>query len=283
MESDRKTAICWSRQNHSQCQHNQRIQIMNKALLFASLAILGSLTAVGTATAQVAGSTTTFGVTITEASEVARGWSVKKGILGKTVYDDAGNKIGSVQDLIITPENHVSYVIVGAGGFIGMGRHDVAIPIAQIHEVGSKIVMPGATKEIVKGMPSFSYAKDTTKRDQFMRKVDENIAKAKNEIAALETKAATITGDARTKLDADNIALKKDLTEAEEKLAKLKRAVGEEWLTFEAEVNAAITRLRKSLNRTTVSAPRHLDNASDQHNGRSPASGQDVRRRLNSI
>jgi sporulation protein YlmC with PRC-barrel domain len=220
---------------------------MKKALLFTSLGILVNLAAAGVATAQVAGSTTTFGVTVTEASEIARGWSVKKGILGKTVYDDAGQKIGIVQDLIITPENHVSYVIVGAGGFIGLGRHDVAIPIAQIHEVGSKIVMPGATKEIVKGMPSFSYAKDTTKRDQFVRKADENIAKAKIEIAALETKAAVITGDVRTRLDANNVALKKDLTEAEEKLARLKRAAGEEWLTLEAEVSAAITRLRNSL------------------------------------
>lgn len=256
---------------------------MKKALLFVSLGILGNLAATGAATAQVAGSTTTFGVTVTEASQVARGWSVKKGILGKTVYDDAGEKIGTVQDLIITPENHVSYVIVGAGGFIGLGRHDVAIPIAQIHEVGSKIVMPGATKEIVKAMPSFNYAKDTTKRDQFVRKADENIAKAKIEIAALETKAAVITGDVRTKLDADNVALKKDLTEAEEKLAKLKRAAGEEWLTFEAEVNTAITRLRKSLNRTTASAPHHLDNASDQRNGRSLVTRQRIGSGQNSI
>jgi sporulation protein YlmC with PRC-barrel domain len=256
---------------------------MKKSLLFASLGIVGNLVLAGTATAQVAGSTTTFGVTVTEASAVARGWSVKKGILGKTVYDDAGNKIGTVQDLIITPENHVSYVIVGAGGFIGMGRHDVAIPIAQIHEVGSKIVMPGATKEIVKAMPSFNYAKDTTKRDQFVRKADEKIAKAKNEIAALETKAAAITGDVRTKLDADNVALKKDLAEAEDKLSRLKQAAGEEWLTFEAGFNAAITRLRKSLNRTTVSAPHHLDNASDQINSRSSAGAQDLRRRQDSI
>ena len=223
---------------------------MKKALLFASLGIMGNLAILGSATAQVAGSTTTFGVTVTEASEVARGWSVKKGILGKTVYDDAGQKIGSVQDLIITPENHVSYVIVGAGGFIGMGRHDVAIPIAQIHDKGGKIVMPGATKEIVKAMPPFDYAIDTTKRDQFVAKVEQDIAKAKTEIAALEKKAATVTGDVKTKLDADVIALKKDLKAAEEKLAQMKRAASNKWRTFEGDVSAAVTRLRKSLDKS---------------------------------
>ena len=214
-------------------------------------------------------------MTVTEASEVARGWSVKKGILGKTVYDDAGNKIGTVQDLIITPENHVSYVIVGAGGFIGMGRHDVAIPIAQIHEVGTRIVMPGATKEIVKAMPSFNYAKDTTKRDQFVRKAEQNMAKAKTEITAIETKAAVITGDVRTRLNADIVALKKDLTEAEEKLAHLKRAANKEWLAFEAGVNGAIARLRKSLNKSTASGPNPPDNTSAHYNRRSPKTGHE--------
>ncbi len=257
--------------------------MMKKALLFASLGIMGNAVVISTAWAQVAGSTTTFGVTVTEASEVARGWSVKKGILGKTVYDDAGNKIGTVQDLIITPENHVSYVIVGAGGFIGMGRHDVAIPIAQIREVGTRIVMPGATKEIVKARPSFNYAKDTTKRDQFVRKAEQNMAKTKTEIITLEAKAAVIAGDVRTRLDADIVALKKDLAAAEEKLAHLKRAAGEEWLTFEAGVNGAITRLRKSLEKSTVSGPGHLDNASDQHNRRSPRTGHNIDRGQNSI
>ena len=256
---------------------------MQKALLFASLGIMGNFAVVSAATAQVAGSTTTFGVTVTEASEVARGWSVKKGILGKTVYDDAGQKIGSVQDLIITPENHVSYVIIGAGGFIGMGRHDVAIPIAQIHDKGGKIVMPGATKEIVKAMPPFEYATDKTKRDQFVAKVEQDIAKARNEIAVLEKKAATVTGDVKTKFHADVVALKNNLTEAEEKLAQLKQAAGKEWLTFEAGVNAAITRLRKSLNKSTALRPHHLDNASDHHNSRSPIARQEIGSGQNSI
>src|SRR5256885_15178097 len=71
---------------------------IKKPLLSAALGIAGMLTTLTAATAQVAGSTTTIGVTITETDHLALGWSVKKGILGKTVYNDAGTKIGKVQD-----------------------------------------------------------------------------------------------------------------------------------------------------------------------------------------
>lgn len=79
------------------------------------------------------------------------------------------------------------------------------------------------------------------------------------------------------------VALKNNLSEAEEKLAQLKQAAGKEWLTFEAGVNAAITRLRKSLNKSTALRPPHLDNASDHHNSRSPIARQEIGSGQNSI
>jgi len=35
-------------------------------------------------------------------------------------------------DLIIAPDTSVSFVVVGAGGFVGLGKHDVAIPVNQL-------------------------------------------------------------------------------------------------------------------------------------------------------
>jgi hypothetical protein len=49
--------------------------------------------------------------------------------------------------------------IVGAGGFVGVGRHDVAIPVAQITEQDGKLVLAGATKDAIKALPKFDYAK----------------------------------------------------------------------------------------------------------------------------
>jgi hypothetical protein len=53
----------------------------------------------------------------------------------------------------------VSYLIVGAGAFVGLGRHDVAVPVDQIEERNGEIVLPGATKAVVKSLPGFDYSK----------------------------------------------------------------------------------------------------------------------------
>ncbi len=112
----------------------------------------------GTALGQVAGSTT-LGVTVEEQKVLAVGWSAKKQILGQAVYNSSNEKIGEVEDLIITPDKAVSYAIVGTGGFLGIDRHDVAIPVGQLKREGDKLMLAGATKEGLKALPQFEYAK----------------------------------------------------------------------------------------------------------------------------
>ena len=107
--------------------------------------------------AQVAGSTP-LGVTVTELQAVVKGWSVKRTVLGQAVYNDKDEKVGSVDDIIITPDKAVSYAIVGTGGFLGLAKHDVAIPVSQFKLVDKKLVLPGATREALKAIPEFQYA-----------------------------------------------------------------------------------------------------------------------------
>ncbi len=42
---------------------------------------------------------------------------------------------------------------------MGVGRHDVAIPVNQLKQLDGKFVLPGATKEAIKALPKFEYAK----------------------------------------------------------------------------------------------------------------------------
>jgi sporulation protein YlmC with PRC-barrel domain len=100
-----------------------------------------------------------LGVTVTEIAVVANGWSAKKQILGHDVYNDKNEKVGKVYDIIIAPDKAVSFGIIQAGGFLGIDRHDVAIPVNQFKIQGGKIVLPGATKDVIKAMPEFQYAK----------------------------------------------------------------------------------------------------------------------------
>jgi sporulation protein YlmC with PRC-barrel domain len=137
-------------------QSAQKEAIMKRAILipFASaVLILGATPTV----AQVAGSTT-LGVSVAELRDVMEGWSAKRQILGEPVYSDKQERIGTVEDIIIAPDKKVSYGIVGAGGFLGFDRRDVAIPVHQFKITDGKLVLPGATKEALSQMPPFEYA-----------------------------------------------------------------------------------------------------------------------------
>lgn len=125
------------------------------------LAVVGMMgNALAQQQAPVAGTTTAvIGVTADELVTVAKGWSAKEQIMGKDVYNDKNEKVGVVEDLIIAPDKAVSYAIIGTGGFLGMGKHDVAIRVNQFKIVAGKITLPGATKDAVKAMPAFEYAK----------------------------------------------------------------------------------------------------------------------------
>ena len=129
---------------------------MSKIVLvvFTSLVIAAGA---ADAVAQTAGSTVS--VSTTELREVATGWSAKKQILGKGVYNNIGEKIGDINDLIVTPDKAVSYAIVGVGGFLGVGEHEIAVPVGQLKQQEGKIVLPGATKDALKAAPKFEYAK----------------------------------------------------------------------------------------------------------------------------
>jgi sporulation protein YlmC with PRC-barrel domain len=115
--------------------------------------------AAGTGAAQVVGSTTTLGAAGREVTTLTKGWSAKKQILDQSVYNDQNEKVGEVEDIIIAPDKSISYAIVGVGGFLGLGEHSVAIPFRELKADAGKFVLRGATKEALKALPKFAYAK----------------------------------------------------------------------------------------------------------------------------
>ena len=97
---------------------------MNKSFL-----TLAALTAIALAPvhsyAQVVG-TQTLGVTIEESSAILQGWSVRKSILNKPVFNEEGQRVGVVHDIIVAPDRSVSFAIIAANQFLGVAQHDVA-------------------------------------------------------------------------------------------------------------------------------------------------------------
>lgn len=120
--------------------------------------ILSLSLAAGAALAQTTPVVGTIGITPDEIKVLAKGWSIKKDILSKDVFNEASEKVGVIEDIIVTPDKALSYSIVSTGGFLGMAKHDVVIPVNQFKIQNKRIVLPGATKEAVKAMPEFKYA-----------------------------------------------------------------------------------------------------------------------------
>ena len=130
---------------------------MSKLLLVALCAVAG-LAPIRSAAAQVAGATT-IGVTVEEMKLVVLGWSAKRQLLGHDVYNDRNQKIGKVDDIIVSPKRTVSHAIIGVGVFLGLVKKDVAIPMDQLQLVNNRFILKGATKDALLAMPAFEYAK----------------------------------------------------------------------------------------------------------------------------
>jgi hypothetical protein len=82
-------------------------------------------------------------------------------LIGSAVYNDQNEKVGSVDDLIMKDGNRIVMVVVSVGGFLGMGNKLVAVPYDQLHletnKDETKIAMPGASKDALNAMPTFTY------------------------------------------------------------------------------------------------------------------------------
>jgi sporulation protein YlmC with PRC-barrel domain len=54
------------------------------------------------------------------------------------VYDQKDNKIGDVNDILLDKDGRVSAVIVGVGGFLGIGEKDVAVSFDALKNQGER-------------------------------------------------------------------------------------------------------------------------------------------------
>jgi PRC-barrel domain len=206
-----------------------------------ALALALCFCAAGALQAQVVGVTTTVDVSVTEMSQLTYGYSAKKDWLGKVVFNELGASLGEVEDLIFSPDQSLSHLILSTGGFLGMGGRAVAIPIAQIKEdrsADTRLIWTGADAERIRAMPQFEYLSELMRRDQY-------IAQAEREIAQLKTKIGT--EPAKAALAKQYALMQQDLQTAETGLSNLKRSGSAQWHGFQEAVSKAITRIKKSL------------------------------------
>lgn len=97
-----------------------------------------------------------LGASKEETELIAHGWRMSK-LKNADVYNDAKEKIGDIDDFIVTKDGKLTMAIVNLGGFLGYGDYKVAVPMHRFSQIVPKVILPGATKEKLRKLPRFDY------------------------------------------------------------------------------------------------------------------------------
>jgi sporulation protein YlmC with PRC-barrel domain len=65
-------------------------------------------------------------------------WRASK-LIGVNVYNENNEKIGEIEELIVDKSAKVDNVVLGVGGFLGMGEHYVAVPMEKLKWVDEPV------------------------------------------------------------------------------------------------------------------------------------------------
>lgn len=58
-------------------------------------------------------------------------WRASK-LIGLDVHNEANEKLGEINELIVDKQGKINAVVIGVGGFLGMGEHDIAVTMDKL-------------------------------------------------------------------------------------------------------------------------------------------------------
>jgi sporulation protein YlmC with PRC-barrel domain len=122
----------------------------------AGSALLASVAFAQTPTATTDRSNMAPASTSDTSSSLQSDWRASK-VVGLNVYNDKNESVGSINDLLTDKTGNIKTVIIGVGGFLGVGEHLVAIPFDKVKFVNEPIVYTGAAN-----MPNAGGARPTS-------------------------------------------------------------------------------------------------------------------------
>jgi sporulation protein YlmC with PRC-barrel domain len=78
-----------------------------------------------------------------DSSSYQGNWRASK-LVGLSVYNDNNESLGSINDLLTDKSGNIKAVVIGVGGFLGVGEHLVAVPLDKIKFVNEPVAYAGA-------------------------------------------------------------------------------------------------------------------------------------------
>jgi sporulation protein YlmC with PRC-barrel domain len=88
-------------------------------------------------------------------------WRASK-LVGLSVYNDKNESVGSINDLLTDKSGNIKAVVIGVGGFLGVGEHLVAVPFDKVKFVSEPIVYTGTAGATGTGATGTRPATSTT-------------------------------------------------------------------------------------------------------------------------
>lgn len=69
--------------------------------------------------------------TMTAPASQASTWRASK-LVGLNVYNDQNEKLGDISELLLDKSGKVEGVVIGVGGFLGIGQHDIKVDMSKL-------------------------------------------------------------------------------------------------------------------------------------------------------
>jgi sporulation protein YlmC with PRC-barrel domain len=83
----------------------------------------------------------------------------------QAVYDPQNSRIGDVDDVLMSPDGRVSALVIGVGGFLGIGEKHVVVPfnVVKAENKDNKVTLVmNSSKDELKAAPGFKYDRSKT-------------------------------------------------------------------------------------------------------------------------
>lgn len=94
---------------------------------------------------------------------------------GQTVYNFRGQELGDVERIVATPDGEF-LVVIGAGGFLGLGEDTVALPLQRLSMRGDELMVRGITESDIENMQDYENRYPNSQRVGAGEEVDIGIA-----------------------------------------------------------------------------------------------------------